>query len=199
MNKGSISYLAMAVCISILSAAALSHVKAQEASSSRSGQKRPRYKVVFTETFGGSDGHIGIGGLHALNNEGTLIGSADTAMPDPDGPDACFNDTDCFAPHAFKFHDGEMTDLGTLPGGGDSETTWITPNGLIVGNSRNGLRDPIGGPEMHGVLWKHDKPIDLGTLDGGTLSLVASVNTAAEVVGHRFFALRERSLEFKAC
>lgn len=146
--------------------------------------KHVRYRVVFTDTFGGPDGHIGIFGLHVLNNHGTLVGSADTSLPDPLGPDGCFNDTDCFAPHAFEFRDGDMTDLGTLPEGGDSDTSWISENGLIVGNSRNGLRDPVtNGPEMHGVLWRHGNIVDLGTLDGGTLSLAQAVNSSAEVVG----------------
>ena len=77
-----------------------------------------------------------------------------------------------------------MIDLGTLPGGANSETNWITPNGLISGNSQNGLLDPItGGWVMHGVLWKHGKMIDLGTLEGGSLSVTSGVNSSGEVVG----------------
>jgi probable HAF family extracellular repeat protein len=184
MRKNSVAYAVIFVCAVLSAGGWLSRTKAQDALASHAGQNKPRYKVVFTDTFGGPDGHVGVEGLHVLNNEGTFVGSADTTMSDPDAPDGCFNDTDCFAPHAFKWQEGEMTDLGTLPGGADSETTWITPNGLIAGNSRNGLHDPIvGGPEMHGVLWKHNRIIDLGTLDGGTLSLVGAVNSAAEVVG----------------
>jgi probable HAF family extracellular repeat protein len=36
---------------------------------------------------------------------------------------------------------------------------------------------------MHGVLWRDGKIIDLGTLDGGTLSVVSGVNSSEEVVG----------------
>ncbi len=155
-------------CITVCAVVAVGwsiRVRAQEVSA-HPDKNQVRYKVVFTDTFGGPDGHIGILGAHVLNNSGTLVGSADTSMPDPYGPDGCFNNTDCFAPHAFEFEDGEMTDLGTLPAGGDSETSWISPNGLIAGNSRNGLFDPVtGGPQMHGVLWKHGRLIDLGTLD----------------------------------
>ena len=146
--------------------------------------RQTRYKVVFTPTFGGTDSHIGILGAHVLNNAGTLIGSADTAQPDPYAPDGCFNDGDCLVAHAFSFRHGMITDLGSIPGGANSETSWISPNGLISGNSQNGMIDPVtGGWEMHGVLWKHGRLIDLGTLDGGTLSIASSVNSSGEVVG----------------
>lgn len=142
-----------------------------------------RYKVVFTPTFGGTDNHIFLG-AHVLNNAGTLIGSADTAQSDPYAPDGCFNDGDCLVAHAFAFHRGQSADLGSIPGGANSETTWISPNGLISGNSQNGMVDPVtGGWEMHGVLWKHGQLTDLGTLDGGPLSITSAVNSSGEVVG----------------
>jgi len=158
-------------------------VIAQDQSSTSQITNNVRYKVVFTGTFGGPNGHIGILGLHVLNSDGTLIGSADTSQPDPFAPDGCFNGDDCFATHAFEQRNGKMIDLGTLPGGGSSETNWITPNGLISGNSQNGLVDPNTGWGMHGVLWKHGKIIDLGTLEGGPLSVTSAVNSSAEVVG----------------
>lgn len=148
------------------------------------GENHTHYKVVFTPTFGGTDSHIGIVGAHVLNNAGTLIGSADTAQPDPYAPDACFNDGDCLTAHAFVLQRGQITDLGSIPGGANSETSWITPNGLISGNSQTGMVDPVtGGWEMHGFLWKHGQLIDLGTLDGGPLSISSAVNSSGEVVG----------------
>jgi len=141
------------------------------------------YNVVFTPTFGGTDSHIFRDGAHVLNNAGTLIGSADTAQPDP-YPENCFNDGDCHIARAFSFRRGQTTNLGSIPGGANSETSWITPNGLIAGNSQNGMKDPLSGDwNMHGVLWKHGELIDLGTLDGGHLSIASAVNSSGEVVG----------------
>ena len=98
---------------------------AQNPSLEHGGVHHKHYKVVFTKTFGGPNGHIFIGGAHVLNNSGTLIGSADTSMPDPYAPDGCFNGDDCFATHAFAWHDGEMKDLGAIASYANSETTWI--------------------------------------------------------------------------
>jgi hypothetical protein len=83
---------------------------AQDHSSTSQITNNVRYKVVFTETFGGPDGHIFIFGSHVLNNDGTLIGSADTLQPDPFAPDGCFNGDDCFATHAFEQRNGQMID-----------------------------------------------------------------------------------------
>lgn len=148
------------------------------------GSPRVRYRVVRTGTFGGPEGHIGVFGEHVLSNDGSMIGSADTTRPDPYAPDGCFNGDDCFATNADVFRNGKLTNLGALAPGMNSETSWITDNGLIVGNSQNGLVDPVAhGWEMHGVLWRNGKIIDLGTLEGGTLSIASGVNSAGEVVG----------------
>src|SRR5713101_1457657 len=81
--------------------------------------------------------------------------------------------------HAVQWRGGTLTDLGTLPGTGDlnSAPTWISTNGLIAGLSENGQIDPMvpGFPELHAVLWKHGKIIDLGTLEGGYESIASAV------------------------
>jgi probable HAF family extracellular repeat protein len=156
----------------------------QYSAASDSATNHGRYKVVLTRTFGGPDGHVFIGGNHVLNNNGTFVGSADTSNPDPYAPDGCFNGDDCFATHAYMMRNGKMTDLGTIDNFGNSETVQVTDNGLIIGNSQNGLVDAASnGWEMHGVLWRNGKLIDLGTLGGGPLSVVSAVNSSGEVVG----------------
>ena len=62
-------------------------------------------------------------------------------MPDLFAPNFCFED--CFVAHAFQWQNGALTDLGAIPGGGSSVSTWITPNGLIAGLSQTGGTDPL--------------------------------------------------------
>jgi probable HAF family extracellular repeat protein len=142
-----------------------------------------RYKVVDTGTFGGPNSHMS-NGAHILTNDGTFTGYADTTGPDPYAPDGCW-DGDCIVAHAFRWKDGKLTDLGVVDGGPNSETNWISENGLIVGDSQNGLLDPLvpGAWEIRGVLWKNGKVIETGTLGGGTESLTRTVNSSGEVVG----------------
>lgn len=165
---------------------------AQAGSTPPRGANQVRYRVVSIPTFGGPNGHTGILGGHLLNNSGTLASWADTTQPDPFSPDGCFDGEDCFTAHAFSWQNGEITDLGVLPGGASSDTSWISPNGMISGESQNGFIDPLtGGWTLHGVLWKQGKMIDLGTLDGGGLSLSAAVNSSGEVVGLSLNAIQD--------
>src|ERR1700722_9772136 len=176
--------ISVAACACLATQVVSHQLFSQIVSETRASPGHTRYKVVLTGTFGGSDRHVFILGAHVLNNDGVLVGSADTSRPDPFGPDDCFNGNDCFAANAFAWHDGKKIDLGTLAPGVNSETSWISANGLIAGNSQNGRVDPISKAwEMHGVLWKDRKLIDLGTLDGGTLSIASAVNSSGEVVG----------------
>jgi len=141
------------------------------------------YKLVDLGTLGGPASYLSNGFDGILNSQGTAVGWADTSTPDP-FPLFCFN-PDCFASHAFAWRNGVLTDLGTLPGGANSQAFWVSPNGLIVGNSENGQSDPLipGFGDVHAVLWRAGKIIDLGTLEGGHESLVSAVNSLGQVVG----------------
>jgi probable HAF family extracellular repeat protein len=155
--------------------------------------QQPRYKLIDLGTFGGpssylatSNGVTSPGAVNqVLNNQGTVVGWGDTPTLDPFAPN-CFNPfgQDCFLPLAFQWQKGVLTDLGVLPGGDASTTTWISDTGLIVGQARNGLVDPLipGFAEIRAVLWKDGKAIDLGTLDGNESSAF-SVNSRGQVVG----------------
>ncbi len=152
--------------------------------------KHHHYKLIDLGTFGGPQSYIDpdngleIGSSSPLiNNGGTVTGWADTTTPDPLAPD-CFED--CFVSHVFQWQNGVATDLGALPGGGSSASTWITPNGLIAGLSETGEFDPLfpGFPEEHAVLWQKGSIIDLGTLPaGGYESEANAVNSQGQVVG----------------
>ncbi len=145
-----------------------------------------RYRLVDLGTFGGPASHILLGisfFAGVLNNRGTAVGWADTPTPDP-YPKFCFN-PECFISHAFQRREGVLTDLGVLAGGASSQASWISANGLVVGNSQNGEIDPLvpGFPEVRAVLWRHGEIIDLGTLEGGHKSQAGAVNNRGQVVG----------------
>lgn len=156
---------------------------AQEQSGLQVAQKHhTHYKVIDPGTFGGPDSHQ-ILGAHILNNNGMFTGYADTPDPDPYAPDECW-DGDCLVAHVSLWKNGELSDLGALDAGPNSESNWLSENGLIAGDSQNGLLDPlVGFWQIRGVLWKGGVAIDLGTLDGGYNSLARAVNTNGVVVG----------------
>src|ERR1051326_1462159 len=98
-------------------------------------QQHHHYKLIDMGTFGGPSSYVqidnGVNGApnQVLNNRGTVAGWADTSTPDPYAP-VCFN-FDCFDSHAFQWQKGTRIDLGVLPGGQSSGTTWISDSGLI--------------------------------------------------------------------
>lgn len=142
-----------------------------------------RYKVVDMGTFGGPQGFF-TEQVQIINDQGTVAGYLDTATPDPNFPNFgnCLN-PDCLFPHAFQGSKSKVTDLGTLPGGIASETSWISNDGLIAGISY-GATDPLTGtPENRAVIWKNGIIVNLGTLPGGNESAAYGVNSAGQVVG----------------
>jgi probable HAF family extracellular repeat protein len=155
--------------------------------------KHHHYKLIDIGTFPGlsiynrpvrSNGSTGTEFLQILNNQGLLVGGADTPIVNP-FPN-CFNpfnqSVECYTQHAFAWQKGRLTDLGTLPGGSASFAYFVSDNGLITGGSENGALDPNNGtPEFHAVLW-NGSMIDLGTL-GGSSSLGVGVNDAGQVTG----------------
>jgi probable HAF family extracellular repeat protein len=144
-------------------------------------QQAARYRLIDLGTFGGPASYFSNGFDGILNNHGTAVGSANTSTADP----ICFV-ANCFATHAFRAKNGNVTDLGALPDGDVSQAVWTSANGLIVGFSENGEFDPLvdGFPEVRGVLWRRSKIVDLGTLpEGGFESLANAVNSRGQVVG----------------
>lgn len=135
-----------------------------------------RYKLIDLGTLGGPNSGNN-GESLVMNSEGGVAGFADTLDPDP----FCFSD--CFAFHAFRWRDGVLTDLGTLPGGGISSTNSINSQDQIVGFSENGLINPLAGiPELVATVWQDGRIFDLGTF-GGNFSLASMNNDHQQVVG----------------
>jgi probable HAF family extracellular repeat protein len=147
-------------------------------------KEHTRYKLIDLGTLGGphSYGSVNGDGFSLINNSGVVASFADTALPDPNAPNHCF-DPDCFLAHAFRWKDGVLTDLGALPGNNNSAAGSINARGWITGQAQTGLFDPIlNGPGVHAVLWKHGHITDLGSL-GGNGSLGIYVNDSGQVVG----------------
>jgi probable HAF family extracellular repeat protein len=142
----------------------------------------PHYRVIDPGTLGGPNSHVILGG-RALNNAGELTVSSDTPDTDPYSPDGCFNGG-CKVTHKARWKKEELNDLGVIGAGPNSESNWITENGLIAGDSQNGLTDPlVGFWELRGVAWIHDRLVEVGTLGGGYNSLARAANDSGEVVG----------------
>jgi probable HAF family extracellular repeat protein len=159
---------------------------AQDNQDHNSDHKHHHYQLIDLGTFGGPNSSVPMAFL-ALNGEtavrdisddGTVAALADTSTPDP----LCYID-DCFFGNALQWQQDLVTNLGTLPGGQGSGTTWISGNGLIVGLAENGETDPLTGfPEIHGVIWRGNGIVDLGT-EGGNQSFAFAVNNRGQVVG----------------
>ena len=152
--------------------------------SGAAAQNHHHYKLVDLGTFGGPTayGSINGPGLQLINNSGVVSSFADTAMPDPNAPTFCYN-PDCFLSHAFHWQDGVLTDIGALPGENSSASGPINERGWSVGQSQNGVMDPLVGiPETRATLWIDGRLVDLGTL-GGNQSLASSLNNEGIVVG----------------
>jgi probable HAF family extracellular repeat protein len=151
--------------------------------------QQPHYKLIDMGTFGGphafiNTGNNGNNAVGILNNRGAVVGWANTTAPDP-FPSFCFDD-DCIVSHAFRWHNGVLTDLGALDSSLSSQAVWISQSGLIAGTSQNGATDPLvaGFPELRAVLWKNGHIIDLGTLpEGGFESSANAVNSKGQVIG----------------
>ena len=146
--------------------------------------RRHQYRLIDIGTLGGPASYVSYGGVGTtfLNNSGTVAGYGDTPLPDPYAP-ACW-DTDCFLAHGFRWQDGDVTDLGSLPGVNNSAIGGINERGWIVGASQNGVMDPITGSqtEVRAVLWKDGHIINLGTL-GGYESMAIAINNRGQVAG----------------
>ena len=133
--------------------------------------KHSHYRVVDVGTFGGPSSSYNFGSV-IINNRGVVVSAADTSIYD----EAC----GCFVAHAFRWENGALRDLGTLPGGLGSIADAINSKGSIVGISD--VPDPVIGHRGDAALWTHGQIIDLGTL-GGPFAAPNDINDREQIVG----------------
>jgi probable HAF family extracellular repeat protein len=134
-----------------------------------------QYRLIDLGTLGGPSSNV-TSTERILNNHGTVACSADTPLPDPNNPGG-------FIIHSCQWRNGVLTDLGSLPGGNNSDANAINNRGLIIGWSENGVIDPLLGiPEVEAVAYKNGGIINLGTF-GGNQSFGLETNNRDQVVG----------------
>jgi probable HAF family extracellular repeat protein len=158
-------------------------VVAQDNAEQHHKAKRHTYKLIDVGTLGGPNSFVNGPTVPVLSDNGIYAGQSETATPDPYAPKC---NQECLVQHAQKWQNGDMIDLGTLPGINlSSGVTWVSRSGNIAGGSYNGLIDPLlGVPENRAGVWIKDrKMVDLGTLEGGHENFAAAVNDRGQVAG----------------
>ena len=171
MRHGTLSRVAGTAVLALLSMPFT--FQAQESAQGHA-KKHTKYTLVDIGTLGGPTSDVN-GGSPIANRNGDVVGLSDTSDYDP----SC----GCYLFHAFRWHDGVLTDLGTLPGGSNSFADGINSRGAAIGFSENGSIDPLtGSAAFSATLWKNGEAVNLGTL-GGSFSIPNWINNHGQIAG----------------
>ena len=137
-------------------------------------------KITDLGTLEGGYSSIATG----VNSGGEVVGFAVNGIPDDHSIVGFPTQT-----RAFRWQNGAMQDIGTLPGGTDAVALLVNEGGQIVGQSYTGDSVPPPNPTcsdfpltLHGFLWDNGKMVDLGTL-GGSCTFTYALNNRGQVVG----------------
>jgi probable HAF family extracellular repeat protein len=128
---------------------------------------------------GGKPTNLGtLGGFSVandVNNRGWIVGGSNTVAG---------AGTLSAGAHAVLWKNGNLIDLGTLPGGEIAQARAIDERGRIVGYSTTGPGEKYSGSGMHAFLWENGAMTDLGTFPGADISLAFAMNERAQAVGY---------------
>jgi len=105
---------------------------------------------------------------NAINARGWIAGGSTNAEIDPFNP-ACGFQPLCPQFHGALWKNGQIIDIGTLGTGLESNTTYVTNAGTVVGFSTiDTSPDPFSflGAPTHAFIWRNGVMRDLGTLGG---------------------------------
>jgi probable HAF family extracellular repeat protein len=130
-----------------------------------------------------------LGGTNAAgfqsNSAGLIVGVAEDGV----------TDASCVPPQKTHFQavvwrGGKVHELPPLPGDEVGAALRINDRGQAVGTSGPCSATSYGGFVLgpHAVLWDHGKPIDLGTVGDGRVTVAADVNNRGTVIGSATFA-----------
>jgi probable HAF family extracellular repeat protein len=116
-----------------------------------------------------------------VNSGGTGAGMSETATTDPN--------TGWPADNAVIFKDGRVVNLGTLPGGYESQANDINDRGQVSGFASNGTTDPYSilgwGTQARSFIWQGGHIQDIGTL-GGPDAVSTTLNASGQITGQSY-------------
>jgi probable HAF family extracellular repeat protein len=125
--------------------------------------------------------------IYDLNGHGVGTGTAENGLADPL--------TGTPASVAAMFQNGQVIDLGTLPGGHESLGQFIDDSGQVTGFGSNGIPDqypsacfgfaPTWNTQVRTIVWQDGLMRDIGTL-GGPDALMNAANSSGEIAGLSF-------------
>src|SRR5215469_11266107 len=144
----------------------------------------------LVHSFEWKDGHLtDLGALPGnnssavfeVNGNGIGVGMSETATTDPY--------TGWPSDNAVMFKNGQVTNLGTLPGGYESQANDINDLGQVSGFASNGTPDPYSffgwGTQARSFIWQDGVMRDIGTL-GGPDAVSTALNAAGQITGQSY-------------
>jgi probable HAF family extracellular repeat protein len=148
---------------------------------------------LLEHSFEWKDGHLtDLGALPGnnssavfeVNGSGTGVGVSETAVTDPYTGGASIN--------AVMFKNGRVINLGTLPGGYESQANDINDLGQVSGFASNGIPDQYSlspvfpwGTQARSFIWQNGVMRDIGTL-GGPDAVSVTMNARGQITGYSY-------------